>query len=76
MIQIKCTQITYEALGRVQVTYSESLDMEYILGVVHLIADTARVTDFKNVTVDKAIYKENNLDQIKEWYERIKYVEK
>jgi len=72
MVQIKCTQITYEALGRVQVTYSESLDMEYILNVIRSIADTARITNFKSVVIDKSIYKENNIAQIEDWYNRIK----
>lgn len=76
MVQIKATQITYEALGRVQVTYTDNFDMDYIHATIGLIADTARVTDLKNVTVDKAVYKENNLEQIKDWYEKIKYVEK
>ena len=76
MIQIKCAQITYEALGRVQVTYSESSDIVYILGVVRLIADTAHVTDLRNATIPKTVYKENNLGDIEKWYESVKYVEK
>lgn len=76
MIQIKCTQVTYEALGRVNVTFTENFDMDYISSVVRLISDTARVTDVKNVTIDSAVLKDNNLEQVREWYERIKYVEK
>lgn len=76
MIEIKATQITYEALGSVHVTYTTFFDMDYIQNTIGLIADTARVTDFKNVTVDKAVYKKNNLEKIKKWHERIKYVEK
>jgi len=76
MIQIKCTQITYEALGRVQVTYSECSDIVYILDIIRLIADTAHVSDLRNVVIDKAVYKENNLGDIEKWYEKVKYVEK
>ena len=76
MVQIKATQVTYEALGRVQVTYTDNFDMDYIQATIGLIADTARVTDLKNVTVDKAIYTENNLEKIEKWHESVKYVEK
>ena len=65
MIEIKATQVTYEALGRVQVTYTDNFDMGYIQATIRLIADTARIVDFKNVTLNKTVYKKNNLEKIK-----------
>ena len=71
MIEIKATQVTYEALGRVHVTYTTFFDIDYIQNVVKLIDETARVTDLKNAVIDSAIYKKNNLSHIKDRYKEI-----
>lgn len=71
----KVTQVTYEALGRVHVTYTTFFDMAYIESVVKLIDETARVTDLKNAVIDSAVYKKNNLGHIKERYKKIQELE-
>lgn len=64
-------QITYEALGKVHMTYTDMTSLNDILGCVQLITSTARIRDMKHVTVSKSEYDDNNMDHIKLWYDKI-----
>lgn len=70
---IKVTEVTYEALGRVTVTYTDSTDLEYIRSVVQLIIPTAHVElkHLRQTQVTASEYKDNNLSHIEAWYKKI-----
>lgn len=71
MKQISVTQVTYEALGKQNITYTDSNDLHYITGVVQMIVETAKVVDLRQTQITTSEYKENNLSHIESWYKQI-----
>ena len=71
MKNMKVTRVTYEALGKSYVTYTESKDPHYIIGVVKMIIETAHVSETKQVTISKSEFKDNNLSHVEAWYKGI-----
>ena len=71
MRTIKATQVTYEALGRVNVTYTESTDPKHIESVVKTITPTAKIRQLRQAQITTSEYKENNLSHIEAWYKKI-----
>ena len=71
MKEFEVTQVTYTALGKEHVTYTKSTDLTEIVDCIQLIIDTARLIDTRRVNVTAAVFQENNLKHIREWYAKI-----
>jgi len=70
-VKMKATEVTYEALGKQYVTYTELFDPLKILEIVRLITDTAHVSCTRQVKIEESIYKDNNLSHVEAWYTNI-----
>lgn len=71
MKQLEVQQITYEAFGKVHITYTDMVELVDILSCIEMITNTAKLRDMKHVTISKSEYDENNMNHIKEWYQKI-----
>ena len=71
MRKITAVQVTYEALGRESKCFTEKLDFDYITDTISLIAPTARVTNVCTTIIEPSILKDQNLDDIRSWYQSI-----
>jgi hypothetical protein len=72
MIIHKATKITFEALGKEHVVYTDHQDHDYIQEQVHQICPTAFVNNICTDVISKEEFLSNNLENLVQWNLKLK----